>query len=102
VVRDEKMADTLAGYLKSDAGRGRHAVVILGAGHCQQGMGTPSRVRRRIPGITDRIIIMSQSGDVQLSEAEKKQASDIEITHAQLGHLQAPLADYLQVVSLRP
>jgi uncharacterized iron-regulated protein len=102
VVRDETMADTLAEFLKSDAGRGRRAIVILGAGHCQQGMGTPSRVRRRIPGITDRIVIMSQSGDVVLSEAEKKLASGVEITHAQLGHLQASLADYLHVVSLKP
>jgi uncharacterized iron-regulated protein len=102
VVRDETMANTLAEFLKSDAGRGRRAIVILGAGHCQQGMGTPSRVRRRIPGITDRIIVMSQSGDVELSEAEKKLASGVEITHAQLGHLQAPLADYLHIVSLRP
>jgi uncharacterized iron-regulated protein len=102
VVRDETMANTLAEFLKSDAGRGRRAIVILGAGHCQQGMGTPSRVRRRIPGITDRIIVMSQSGDVELSEAERKLASGVEITHAQLGHLQAPLADYLHVMNLRP
>lgn len=102
VVRDETMASTLAEYLQSDTGRGRRAVVILGAGHCQQGMGTPFRVRRRIPGITDRIIVMSQSGDVELSEAEKKLASDVEITHSQLGHLQAPLADYLHIVRLRP
>jgi uncharacterized iron-regulated protein len=99
VVRDETMAQTLASFLQGPEGAGRTAVVILGSGHCQHGLGVPSRVARRIPNVNQRILLPSESGEVELSEMEKKLASGISITHDQLKHLQAPIADYLQVSS---
>jgi len=101
VVRDETMAHSVASFLNSEAGRGRTAVVLCGSGHCAHGLGIPSRVERRIPGIAQRILVLSESGDVELSEAERKLASDVRITHADLKHLQAPIADYLQVSAER-
>jgi uncharacterized iron-regulated protein len=97
VVRDETMAQSVAAFLQSEAGSGRTAIVLCGSGHCMHGLGIPSRVQRRMPGISDRILVLSESGEVVLSEMEKKLSSGIEITHDQLKHLQAPIADYLQI-----
>ena len=102
VTRDETMADRLCAFLKSDAGAGRTAVVLCGSGHCAHGMGIPSRVRRRLPGTKDRILVLSASGDVVLSERERKMARPITITHEQNRQLNTPVADYLHVVSLKP
>lgn len=102
VVRDETMAESLVRFLESDAGRDRKAIVLCGAQHCAHGMGIPSRVERRLPGIAQRIVVMSESDEVVLSEAERKLSSGISITHADLRHLQAPIADYLQVSENAP
>lgn len=99
VARDETMAAALVGFLNSPAGQGRTAVVLCGAGHVSQGMGIPTRVRARMPGVRDRIVLMSESGDVELSEGARKMARDIEITHQQLRALDRPIADYLHVTS---
>jgi hypothetical protein len=48
-----------------------------------------------MPGLTDRILMLSESGDVELSPAEKAMARPISITHAQLQELGRPLGDYL-------
>jgi uncharacterized iron-regulated protein len=100
VVRDEMMAQRLAAFLQSDEGAGRVAVVLAGAGHVQQAMGIPSRVRREMPGVRDRIVILSESGDVELSPAMQKMAREITITHEDLRKLDRPIADYLRVRSL--
>jgi uncharacterized iron-regulated protein len=102
VARDETMADRLSRFLKSPEGAGRTAIVLCGAGHCAQGMGIPTRVRLRMPGVRDRILVMSESGDVVLSPQMQAMARDIEITHEQLRALNVPIADYLLVKSPKP
>jgi uncharacterized iron-regulated protein len=102
VARDETMADRLCEFLQSPAGQDRVAVVLCGAGHIAHSMGIPSRVRRRMPDITDRIIVLSHSGDVEVTESMKAQARDITITHEELRMLNVPIADYLYVTSLKP
>lgn len=102
VARDETMADRLCNFLRTGAGTDRVAVVLCGAGHCAHGMGIPSRVRRRMPDVKDRILVLSESGDVVLAEREKKMARAITITHEQMRRLNTPVADYLHAVSLKP
>ncbi len=102
VARDETMADRLCQFLKSEAGGGRSAVVLCGAGHVSHGLGIPNRVQRRMPGLQDRIIVLSESGDVVLSEREKALTRDITITHEQLRILDKPIADYLHALNLKP
>jgi uncharacterized iron-regulated protein len=100
IARDEALADALATFLESEQGRGRKVLVLCGAGHVAYGLGLPTRVRRRLPDIKDRIVLFSESGEVQLSPQEKAQAREIEITHEQLRDLCQPIADYLWVKPL--
>lgn len=100
IARDETMAATLAAYLKSEAGRERTAIVLCGSGHVNYGLATVERVRRRLPGVRDRIVIFSESGDVTLSPEEMKMAREVEITHEQLREIGRPIADYLYVTGL--
>lgn len=102
IARDEKMADVLADFLKSDRGRGRKAVVICGGGHVAYGLATVARLRRRMPGVQDRIVLFSESGDVELSPQEKAASRPIEVTHRQLRELGRPIADYLLATETRP
>lgn len=97
VARDETMASRLAEFLNSDMGRGRSALVICGRGHCEFGLGIPARVARRMPDISQRIVLFSNSGDLELREEERKQAREIEVSHAFLQGLGRPAGDYLQV-----
>lgn len=46
---DETMADTIAHYLKSPAGRDKKIVVFAGGFHLSYGFGIPRRVFRRLP-----------------------------------------------------
>lgn len=101
VARDETMADRLANYLNSPAGQKRAAVVVCGRGHCEYGLGMPARVGRRIPGIRQRIVLFSESGDLQLTEQERKQARSIEVSHEFLRELERPAGDYFQVTQMR-
>jgi uncharacterized iron-regulated protein len=101
VARDETMADRLANYLNSPAGQKRTAVVVCGRGHCEYGLGTPARVYRRIPGIRQRIVLFSESGDLELTEQERKQARSIEVSHEFLRELERPAGDYFQVTQTR-
>lgn len=102
IARDEAMAAALAGYLQSPAGQGRTALVICGAGHVAYGLGTVSRVERRLPNVSQRIILLSESGDVELSAEERAVAREIEITHGQLRQIGRPIADYLHAKTLPP
>lgn len=102
IVRDDAMAFALAKFLQSPAGRGRTAVVLCGSGHVAYGLGTAARVRRRMPGIKDRIVHFSESGDVELSPEELAMARPITITHEQLRELASPFGDYLHATSLKP
>jgi uncharacterized iron-regulated protein len=100
ITRDETMAAAVADYLLSDAGKDRSAVVICGTGHAAYGHGIPTRVRRRMPKVTDRIVVPSQSGDVKLSEPAMAATRDVEITHEQLREVERPIGDYLNVRAL--
>lgn len=102
VARDETMAANiaLARTLAGPDGKPRLAVVAIGSGHIRYGLGTPDRVRRRLPGIVDRIILATESGQLKLSAAEKAAARDITITHADLRALGRPPGDYLRVLPL--
>lgn len=102
VVKDEVMADAIARFMLSPEGENRTVVVLCGAGHISYGYGIPSRVRSRVPGVVDRILVFSESGDVVLSEREKAMARMIEITHTQLRENQVPFADYLHAKALAP
>jgi uncharacterized iron-regulated protein len=99
IARDEAMAQTLAAFLQSPAGRGRSALVICGTGHVAYGLGTPSRVRRRMPEAADRIVLFSESGDLVLSPAERAMARPITISHQQWRQIDRPVADYLFATS---
>jgi uncharacterized iron-regulated protein len=99
VARDETMAARLAEFLSSSAGEGRTAVVICGRGHCEYGLGTPDRVARRLPDATQRIVLFSESGDLHLSEAERKQARAIEVPHQFLRELGRPSGDFFHVIA---
>jgi uncharacterized iron-regulated protein len=100
IARDEAMAQTLATFAKSESGKNRKLLVLCGAGHVAHGQGIPTRVQRRLPGIRDRIVLLSESGEVQLSPEELAQARPIEITHEQLREIKQPVADYLCVKPL--
>jgi uncharacterized iron-regulated protein len=102
VARDESMAAHLSEFLQSEQGAGRTAVVVCGAGHVSYGLGTPDRVRRRMPDAEDRILVLSESGDVELSPKMKAMMRDITITHAQLREIGRPIADYLHAVESKP
>ena len=102
IARDEAMAEALAAFAKSQAGRGRKLLVLCGAGHVAYGLGMPARVRRRLPGTRERIVLLSASGELQLSPEEKAIVRAIEITHEQLREIKLPVADYLSVKPLAP
>ena len=99
MARDEAMSAALADYLRSQAGRGRKAVVICGSGHVAYGLGTPERVRRRLGDTNDRVVVLAECGDLRLTPEEKAAARPVEITHEQLRKIGRPVADYLEVAS---
>ena len=92
----------LAAFNRGLAGGIVSAVVVCGSGHIEYGLGTAARVRRRMPGVKDRIVHFSESGDVELSPQELAMARPITITHEQLRELGRPIADYLHAVSVKP
>ena len=48
-LRDEAMAESVAKYLTSPAGRDKHLLVVAGGHHVSHGFGIPRRVFRRLP-----------------------------------------------------
>lgn len=98
VARDETMAARLTEFFASPAGQGRTAIVICGRGHCEFSLGMPDRITRRMPEVKQRIVLFSQSGDLHLSETERKQAREIEIPHQFLRDLGRPAADFFHVI----
>ena len=97
MARDESMAESIAAFKKSMEGQGRKMIVLCGAGHVARGQGTAARVRRRMPGVKDRIVVLAECGEQKLSPAEQAMASEAQITHEQLRELNQPIADYLCV-----
>lgn len=99
-VRDEAMARALVKFLTSAEGKDRIVLVIAGAGHINYGFGIPSRVTRMLND-PFRIVLLSDSGELVLSEEEKKQAVPVEITHQDLSFIRKPIADYLHIMPLK-
>jgi uncharacterized iron-regulated protein len=99
IARDEAMSAALADYLRSEAGRGRKAVVVCGSGHVAYGLGTPQRVRRRLGDPNDRIVVMAECGDVRLSAEEKAVSRPVKISHDEWRQIGRPVADYLEIAS---
>jgi len=102
IVRDETMAAALCAFLTGPGNQRYKAIVICGSGHVSYGLGTAQRVRRRLPDVNERIVLLSASGDVKLSERAKRMARDVEITHEQIRQIPTRIADYLHVTSLAP
>lgn len=101
VCRDEAMADNLFKAINHSEDKNAIAVVLCGSEHVSHGSGIPNRLKRRAPQIKDRIIILSGSGDVELSDKMKAMSRDVTITHQQLKTFTAPVADYLHIVNLQ-
>jgi uncharacterized iron-regulated protein len=102
IARDEMMAAQIAAAraLIGPNGQPRTAVVIAGTGHLRYGLGTPDRVRRRLPGVVDRIVLSTESGQLKLSDSDRAAMREITITHADLRALGRPPGDYLRVLPL--
>jgi uncharacterized iron-regulated protein len=101
--RDASMAaavvEAMVGKRGKGAGERPLAVVVCGAGHCQFGLGTPDRVLRRLGEEAQlRIVLMSESGDLELTEEEEKMMRQLEISHRDLEFIDRPVADYLHAV----
>jgi len=101
ISRDEMMASVLCKFLKSEQGKGRTAVVLCGSGHVSYGLGTVSRVARRLPEAKYRVVLPSESGDLVLTESQKAASRPITITHEQLREINRPIADYLHVIGIK-
>lgn len=99
-LRDETMAESVSGFLNSFEGKERLMVVIAGGGHVNYGFGIPEGVQRRNP-LPYRIIMATESGELVLTEAEKRQSVPVQITHEELRFIPTPIADYLQAVPLK-
>ena len=97
VARDETMAENIARAMRDHDGTARAVVVICGRGHVNYGLGTPDRVRRRVPDAVQRILLVTESGELVLNAREKAMARDVDIRHEDLRALGRPLADYLQI-----
>ncbi|MEQ1843172.1 MAG: ChaN family lipoprotein, partial [Verrucomicrobiales bacterium] len=106
IARDDHMADTLVSALKAATpadGKTRPiALAVTGSGHIQFGLGTPDRVRWRQTKLEDRIILMSESGDLVLSPMEEEMRRAVTITHRDLRFIGRPVADYLHVKEWNP
>lgn len=99
-LRDGTMARAISRFLESERGRERIMLAITGSGHVNYGFGIPERVRKR-GNWPFRIILLAESGELVLSEAEKRQAVPVEITHEDLTFIRLPIADYLFVTPLQ-
>jgi len=100
VARDEAMAAGIVAARRATGGNPRTAVVILGAGHMRYGLGTPSRVLRREPELVDRLVMITESGQLQLSDSDKAASREVNIKHSDLRAIGRPPADYLRVLPL--
>lgn len=100
--RDETMAAAIVAARRTDTppDRPRTAFVIVGAGHIRFGLGTAERVRRRDPAIVERLVLLTESGQGSMTDAEKAQSRDVTVSHAAVRAIARPPADYLRVLPL--
>jgi uncharacterized iron-regulated protein len=96
-VRDAVMARNVIRCLE---GEERVLLVIAGSGHLNFGFGIPERVQQSV-GLPHRIILPSESGELVLSEEEKRQSVPVHVSHEELMFIRVPLADYLHVIPLK-
>ena len=104
VARDDHMAQSIVNAI-SDHEEGDAkpiGVVVAGSGHIQFGLGTPDRVRFRLPQVRDRIVLMSESGDLELTPEEKAMRRAVEIHHEDIHFIRRPAGDYLYVKEWNP
>lgn len=100
VLRDETMARAVARFLGSPGGKNHVVLVVAGNGHVNYGFGIPEGVRRRLD-VPFRVIISAESGELVLSDTEKRQAVPVHVTHEDLKFIRVPIGDYLQVIPLK-
>ncbi len=98
VCRDETMADSLAAAINDNKVDNVVSVVICGSGHVMHSAGTPARLQRRMPGTNERIIILSDSGNLVMSKKEKAMSRNITITHDKYRCFDSSISDYLHIV----
>lgn len=96
--RDETMAANLVAALRPTDAPKRVALVVVGAGHVRYGFGTAERVRRRLPEVTERIVLITESGELTLSAADKAASREVTISHEDLRALGRPPGDYVRVL----
>lgn len=101
MARDETMAANIISARGSGNAR-RTAFVVVGAGHIRFGLGTADSVRRRVPDIIDRLVLATESDELQLTAREKAASREVTITHGDLRTLGRPPADYLRVLPITP
>ncbi len=70
---DESMAENLANYLQSAAGKDRQIVVIAGGNHVRYGYGIPRRMFRRVPAS----YLIVGSLEIEIPESRKQQLMDL-------------------------
>lgn len=99
-LRDATMARGVERFLASSDGQDCTILVLAGTGHLNYGFGIPERVSAA-NSLPFRIVLPSESGELVLSEEEKRQSVPIEISHHDLQFIKTPIADYLHVVPLR-
>ena len=97
MTRDEMMASQIYKFLAQPAHKNYKAIIILGSGHINYGFGTPQRVRRRMPKVTESIIVMSSSGDIKMA---KMKMPHTKRTLKQNSKINKTIADYLHVAAL--
>ncbi|MGH7960082.1 MAG: ChaN family lipoprotein, partial [Opitutaceae bacterium] len=98
MARDETMAAGIVAARRGESGITRTAFVVIGAGHMRYGLGTPAGVRRRVPGIIERLILISESGHYRITDAEKAASREMHIAHSDLRAIGRAPADYLRLL----
>ena len=98
VARDEAMAASIVAARRAHGEAIRTAFVVLGAGHIRFGLGTAARVRRREPSLVERLVLITESGQLQLTGEEKAASREVKISHTDLSSLERPPGDYLRVL----
>ncbi|MEM6885868.1 MAG: ChaN family lipoprotein [Verrucomicrobiota bacterium] len=96
VSRDEAMAENLVLALNARPNE-TIAIVIAGSGHMDYGLGIPPRITRRLGEHVHRILTFTNSGDLKLTEEEKKMTRSVQVSHDDLRFLTRPKSDYLLV-----
>ena len=99
IARDEAMADAAARFLQSPAGEGRQMVVLTGSGHVNYGFGTAGRLLRRLPGRTHRVVILSESRELDAG-IEAMGGHQVEVRIEDLRAIGRAVGDYVHVVAV--